>query len=164
MWIVAHVEEIVGASLMAVLLIVVASSVFFRYVLNAPFAWTEEVALALFVWMVFVGSAAVVKSGGQVAVDILFVKLPKSFQRILLLVADVIVIGVLVAIIWLGWAYAWDERESYTLALKVPLFWIYLAIPVGGVLMLWRTVQNLAGAVRSPSVTINPLEDATEVL
>lgn len=164
LWVADHVEDIIGASVLAAMLIAVAASVFFRYVLNHPFAWTEEVALALFVWLVFVGSAAVIKSGNQVVVDILFIKLPKNIQRDMLIAVDVLVILVLAAIAWLGWEYALSGWDVYTIALKMPRFWTYLAVPVGAVLMIWRTLQHLIGALRSRTVTINPLEDATEVL
>lgn len=164
MWLVDHVEDIIGAGLLATMLVAVAASVFFRYVLNRPFAWTEEVALALFVWLVFVGSAAVIKSGNPVVVDILFVKLPKNLQRDVLIAVDVIVILVLAAIAWLGWEYALSGWDVYTLALKMPRFWTYLAVPVGAVLMIWRTLEHLVGALKSRTVTIHPLEDATEVL
>jgi TRAP-type C4-dicarboxylate transport system permease small subunit len=164
MWFVDHVEDIIGAGVLAAMLVAVAASVFFRYVLNHPFAWTEEVALALFVWLVFVGSAAVVKSGNQVVVDIVFVKLPKNLQRDMLIAVDGIVIAVLAAIAWLGWWYALSGWDVYTLALKMPRFWTYLAVPVGAVLMMWRTFQHLVGSIKSRSVTIHPLEDATEVL
>jgi C4-dicarboxylate transporter DctQ subunit len=164
MWFFEHLEEVLGAFLMAAMLTAVTASVFFRYVLNAPFAWTEEVALGLFVWMVFIGSAAVIKHGGHVAVDVVIVLFSQRVQRILLIVGDVIVIVVLVGMAWLGWLYALSGLDVYTLALKIPMFWVYLAIPVGSVLMIWRTIQQLVAAFEAPRAQVNPLEEVKEPL
>ena len=76
----------------------------------------------------------------------------------------VIVIVVLAAIAWPGWEYALSGWDVYTLALKMPRFWTYLTVPVGAVLMIWRTLEHLVYSIKTRTLTIHPLEDATEVL
>ena len=42
---------------MTVMLVVVTLQVWYRFVLNDPLAWSEELARYLFVWSSFIGSA-----------------------------------------------------------------------------------------------------------
>ncbi|MEJ2134846.1 MAG: TRAP transporter small permease subunit [Desulfofustis sp.] len=46
---------LVGSTLVMVISILL--QVFFRYVMNAPLYWSEEIARYAFVWLVFIGAA-----------------------------------------------------------------------------------------------------------
>lgn len=57
-------------------------AVFFRFFLNRPIAWTEEVQLILVVWSVFFGASGAIREKGHVAVDIVFDMLPHKAQSV----------------------------------------------------------------------------------
>ncbi len=112
---------------MAGMTVVGAIGAFFRYVLVAPIQWSEEVALGLFVWLVFVGAAAVSRHGMHIPIDILVVLLPPATQYWLRIVVHLIVLVLLGAFIVIGWSFAITAWDSRTIALKLPMFWIDLS-------------------------------------
>ncbi len=62
-----------------VLLTVIA--VFFRFVLNNPIKWGEEVQMILVVWSVFFGASMAIREKGHIAVDIIFDAFSVRLQR-----------------------------------------------------------------------------------
>ena len=78
----------------------VAIGVFFRTLLDDPLVWTNELAVLGLVWMTFLGSSALFKERGHIAVDAVSMLLPASARRALALTL-ILVMGVSVAIV--GW-------------------------------------------------------------
>jgi len=72
--------RLVAAAIVAALFIVLVAGVFARYALGRPLAWTDEVAVVLFVWMVFWTGAFVLKSHEHVAFDIVYDLAPPAAQ------------------------------------------------------------------------------------
>ena len=57
--------------LMAVMLTVVTSQVFMRYVLNRSLDWADETATLLFVWTVFLALPLALRDGGHIVMEML---------------------------------------------------------------------------------------------
>ncbi|MGL4812039.1 MAG: TRAP transporter small permease, partial [Beijerinckiaceae bacterium] len=73
---------IVGGAILAIVVITVLS-VWYRYVLNAPLAWTEQVSRILFVWSVFAGAAVLYRRVLHIVIDMFVLMLPPAAQNIL---------------------------------------------------------------------------------
>lgn len=69
---------IISASGLALLTVV---SVFFRFALNNPIGWSEEVQMILVVWGVFFGASMAIREEGHIAVDIIFDAFSVRLQR-----------------------------------------------------------------------------------
>ena len=61
---------------MVILFLIVNLGVFSRYLFQAPFVWTEELALFLLVWMVFLAGSVLIRSWENVRVTFFIEKLP----------------------------------------------------------------------------------------
>lgn len=66
----------VGAIALLVDVLLVFSSIFWRYALNEPIDWSEEVARALMVTIIFAGAATSMGRGGHIGVDLFLGWLP----------------------------------------------------------------------------------------
>lgn len=84
-------EIIAGACIIATITIVLVN-VFTRYILNTGIYWTEEVATGLFVWSVFIGSAAAYKKHMHVGVDMIVKRLPPRGKFIVKIAVDFLLI------------------------------------------------------------------------
>ena len=63
-------ERAVISSLMAGIVLLTLAQVLFRYVINSPLGWSEELARYAFVWVTFVGAAVLLRRrDGHPAVD-----------------------------------------------------------------------------------------------
>ncbi|HHX36360.1 MAG TPA: TRAP transporter small permease subunit, partial [Clostridiaceae bacterium] len=67
--------------LVAVMAIIVAIQVIWRYFLNSPLVWAEEFARYCLVWISFLGSAVALKEGKLAAVDIFVKKTPLLWRK-----------------------------------------------------------------------------------
>lgn len=97
----ATVETWVAAALLAVLTLILLTQVFSRYVLDRPLGWTDELARFVFVWLVFIGSAALASENRHIAVTYFTDKLARSSQPWAVRLAALIVV---VATGVTGWA------------------------------------------------------------
>ncbi len=153
-----QLEKGLGATFLALIIAIMVLSVFFRYVLSDPLQWTDEIVMALFIWQVFISAAIASKRGMHVAVDTLVVQLPEGPRRVMTVVIDVIVIGVLLALIYFGWQYANATWNQYTLNLQIPRFWIHLSLPIGGLLMLRRVIEHLLAVMNGAPLDSHEIE------
>jgi tripartite ATP-independent transporter DctM subunit len=86
--------EIASGIVLAVDVMVVFVSVFFRYFLHSPFDWAEEIARALMIVLVFFGAATVLARSQHVGIDLFRELLPARTQPALIQSAHWIIAGV----------------------------------------------------------------------
>jgi TRAP-type C4-dicarboxylate transport system permease small subunit len=134
--------------LMASMAVLVIANVFARYLFNHSFIWAEELSRYLMIWVGFLGSGLVLRVGAHIAVDVLQDVLPRVAAqglRVLVVAVLVVCIG---AMGWLGVQYVQFAWGQETPALNWNFGLIYLAIPLGAVLMLVHLAFIAAGFVR----------------
>ncbi|GIN14111.1 hypothetical protein J26TS2_39780 [Shouchella clausii] len=146
----ASVDDWIGAIALSLIVILIGANVFFRFVLSQPITWSEEISLALFVWLTFIGISAVMKRNEHVGIDYFVRKLPKVafvwVQRFRLVV--LLAVTCVVFVYW-GTKLAIDTHWKVTPVLGVPFRFIYMALPVGGILALYHLVSVLLRKDRS---------------
>jgi TRAP-type C4-dicarboxylate transport system permease small subunit len=131
------------AGLMGLAVINVVWQVFSRYVLKSPSAYTEELARFLLIWIGLLGSAYAVGRGMHLAIDLLPQALGAPARRRLDgLIAMLIIFFAITVLIWGGSRLVWmtlylGQRSA---AMRVPLGYVYAAIPVSGLLMIYYAV------------------------
>ena len=135
--------------LFAALVLVVVWQVFTRQVLDAPSTWSEELAKYVFIWLGLFGAALVFGERGHIAVDALVQKLPERWQRWNAVFGQLVIgtFAVLV-LVYGGWQVselAWNQSMP---GLPLKVGWLYLALPLSGVLVLFYTVYHLVAVVR----------------
>ncbi len=82
-------ETLFGISAVSLTLLTV-TAVFFRFLLNKPIKWGEEVQMILVVWSVFFGASIAIREKGHIAVDIIFDTLSPAPQRI----CSIVILGI----------------------------------------------------------------------
>ena len=75
-WVV-NISHFLGALSALIMLGSLLIGVFYRYVLNASLAWSDEVAILAFIWTIFLFSSALVRDFGHVRVALLLDALPR---------------------------------------------------------------------------------------
>jgi len=126
------------SAIMAALVLAVLWQVFTRFVLRDAASWTEELARYLLVWLSLLGAAYAVGSRLHLAVDLLPGRLRGRARRRLERVINGGVLLVAVAILGIGgsrlvWVTLVLGQDSP--ALGIPLGWVYLALPLSGILI-----------------------------
>jgi len=107
------------------------------------FTWAQELCIYLFVWMAKFGAAYGVRTGIHVGVDVLINRLDTPGRR------KVVLFGLLSGALFtaivgtLGAAFVWQigHTEQTSADLELPMWLVYLAVPLGSYLMCFRFLQ-----------------------
>jgi TRAP-type C4-dicarboxylate transport system permease small subunit len=139
------VIEIVLVAIMSILVIDVLWQVFSRYVLAAPSSFTDELAGFLLIWVGLLGAAYVAGKNEHLAIDLMLQKLKGVKRRRLqnFINAIVGVFALFVMVIggtWLVYTRFYLGVKSAALAL--PLGYVYLILPVSGILVIYYVIDN----------------------
>jgi TRAP-type C4-dicarboxylate transport system permease small subunit len=154
-----------GASMVAIMVIVILLQVFFRYVLGNALAWPEETARFLMLWMTGLMAPTAFRRGGFVSIEMLTRLLPTAAAAILSLALLGLSLTVMVVGIKIGWAevtgfsgrFATDSLHyptAFDLSTwaNVPKSWMMASMVVGlGLLisvcveLILRSLLTLAG-------------------
>jgi len=134
----------VCALLMMVMATVVTAQVVSRYVFGNPFTWTEELARYVFVWMSMLGMAVGVKYGSHIALDILVKKLQGTPRKVLMAVNQLFILAFTVTLTYSGFKLVQLGTRQTSPSLGLPMEWVYIVIPVSGLLMMFFVLNETA--------------------
>ena len=109
-------------------------------------------ARAILTWLVFLGASSALKNNEMAAMESIREKLPAGGARVVRVVNELVVIGLLACVV-----YATDElmsrtfRQSFPVT-RIPMWTVYVAIPIGSLLMILHTIVRLARAASGSPV------------
>ena len=141
-----------GADLVGVLLFTTAFlgfivQIFFRYVVNRPILWTEEVTMIAFVWTVFWAAAFIVNIREHVTFDVVYEVMTPQVKRIMSIFSMVVLIGCFVLLVPATWDYLEFLLRKRSPVLRISMTWIYgcyllfvVNFPIQAAVRLWRLV------------------------
>jgi len=142
------VESIAGV-LLALVVVIVLLQVFGRYILRMSLSWPEELARYVLVWLMIFGAAAAAASRSQIVVDTLLELVPASVRRALEALAALAGLVAVALLVWTSQPLIFGPAgRSTSPATGIPSFWIYLAVPVGGALLVLFALAELAEILR----------------
>lgn len=135
---IARLEEIaLFASLMS-LVATLFLQVLFRFALEQPLDFTEELSRILLIWTVFLGAARGLYTGEHFLVDFIFRALPAPFRRLVGPLIDLATIAFLAAVVWVSWRSAMAGALQTLPVLGVSVTIQTMAMPVGTGLMTFH--------------------------
>ena len=138
------VLEFVCCVLLGLMTIFATWQVASRYVFNKPSTVTEELVLICFVWMGLLGAAYVFGKQEHMRMSFLVDKLSEKNQEKMQLLAEVMVIIFAVLIlIFGGLKMSQLSMRQSSSSLQIPMGYIYLALPLSGIITVIYNVLNI---------------------
>ena len=139
------IPHVVITLLMIVVIIDMLVGVFLRYVMTwvsatfdlptIRFFWVEEVGEWSLTWLTFIGAAAGVRRGIHFAVHLVIDWFPPALRTAVLAGQCLLIVAFGLLVAWFGWQVADLNSQSFSPALVLNLWWLYLSSVVGGILM-----------------------------
>jgi TRAP-type C4-dicarboxylate transport system permease small subunit len=133
--------EGVCAVLMVALAVVVFIQVFNRFVLQTPLAWSEDLAMLLYQWVVFVGAALGVKRMRHFGIELVVRQFPEQWRHRIELLTPLVMLGVAVVMIVQGYSILTLNINRTFATMDLSYTWAFLPIPLGGVLIIVYLIQ-----------------------
>ena len=139
------------SGLILVLMVAVAGlGVITRFVFHASLSWSEELDAYLFVWLTCLGAAAGAKLHAHPSVQALADRFPVKARSALGDVTDFVVAGMgLILAVYGGTMISLMGTEAAS-SLPISMVYPYLAIPVGGALLVVHALVHLVLSHLSP--------------
>ena len=150
-----HLEEWIITTMMGAATLIIFVAVVHRYAAGMPIplvqdqllainlSWAQELCIYMFIWMAKFGAAYGVRTGIHVGVDVLINALPAPMRRTYVLFG--LFSGALFTAVvgTLGANYVWviGHTDQVSADLELPLWLVYLCIPLGSYLMCFRFLQ-----------------------
>lgn len=131
----------VAVACFAAILVVMVLQIAFRYALNAPLVWTEELARYLYIWACWLGAPIALRRGTHIAIAVVAERLPGPAARALALSVQALALFFFVELAVQGARLAAVSHTVMAITLPIPWSAIYLAAPVSALLMLLVTVE-----------------------
>jgi TRAP-type C4-dicarboxylate transport system permease small subunit len=127
-----EVERAVIGGLMVAITLLTLAQVVWRYVLEMPLQWSEEVARYSFVWVTFLGAAALMRMrDGHPAIDALQVATGPRVRQLLQIVNRLVVVAGSVAIAAGGVRMVQLQWHQLSPSLELPMACVYLSMALG---------------------------------
>ncbi|MBI3372575.1 MAG: TRAP transporter small permease [Betaproteobacteria bacterium] len=128
--------------LVLALLVLIALQVFTRYVMQAALPWTEEVARMVLVWTVMLGAAIAMERNEHYAITVLSDRFRGATRIWVLVITNLLGMVFLVALAYQGAQYMSANMKTTYVSTQVSRGWVYLALPVGSVIMFASLVLH----------------------
>ena len=95
----------------------------FRYLLNRPLGWTEEVTVLCWVWLVLWGAAFILSDKDEIRFDIVYGRRPASTRRAFTVISSLALVVLFVISLPASWKYVlfMKREKSAYLGMRVRL-------------------------------------------
>ncbi len=128
--------------------VMVAVEVILRYCFGSSLIVTEELSRYLMVWVVFLACSLAVRDKSHISIEIVANRFTGRARAGYSLLAQLLWLAFLVFLIVEGVIALSFQMEQIIPTLNIAIFWFYLAIPVGGTLMILNLLPQVAENVR----------------
>jgi TRAP-type C4-dicarboxylate transport system permease small subunit len=105
--------------------------VLYRYVFNLGQQWTEEVAISLMVWSVFLGCNMAIRKNAHIKVEIFITRIPKNYKRWVMVLIYLGILLFLYIVFRYGLDLVYILKMMRSPALRFRMYWLTISIPIG---------------------------------
>jgi len=123
--------------------VVTFAQVFFRFVIIHSLPWSEEFSRYSLVWASFLGASVALKRGLHIGVEAFVGRLSNEKRRLIYLITLTLIMAFLLVVIIKGFQMAFFNMRQSSPAMRIPMGFPYLAIPMGSLIMVIHLLDEL---------------------
>ncbi|AXI01220.1 TRAP transporter small permease [Sporosarcina sp. PTS2304] len=116
-----------------------------RYVFNISVGWSAELARYMLIWITWISMSYTIRKNDHIKITLFVDRLPMSVQKVVQVIVILLwsIFAFVMAIVGTQVVQTIKLMGQKTATIGLPMWVVYLIIPIGGVLMLIRLVQRL---------------------
>jgi TRAP-type C4-dicarboxylate transport system permease small subunit len=154
----------VAVGLIAIMFLSFLLQIAFRYLLNRPLGWTEEVTVLCWLWGVLWCAAFVLSDHEEIRFDIVYEMVPERARRVFTVVSSIALILLLAISLPATWQYVVFMKREHSAYLHMRfdvLYSIYLIFAVACIvrhaLLVWKAfVGDKSAALDGSDRSVTP--------
>ncbi|MFM6997100.1 MAG: TRAP transporter small permease [Limnohabitans sp.] len=147
-----RLADAVLALMMAVMFIAFILQVVFRYVINLPLAWTDEVCNLVWLWGIFWGASLVMRNSDDIRFDLIYTLLKPQVRRVLTIIASTALVVILALSLPASWSYISFMKVERSASLGIPMNWVFSVYMLFAISMIVRHAGIAYDALRGRMV------------
>ncbi len=140
-----RIAIILSEMAMAVMAVSVIAGILWRYFLNQPLSWTEELSRFLLIFVTFIGACPMIMRGGFGQVESIIQKLkpkPRYIWDLMIALFSILFTGIATGLGSYLVFISPATKNQITPALHIPMQFIYAFMPFGFALMFLRETER----------------------
>lgn len=111
--------------MMGILFATFIAQVIFRYVLNLPLAWSDEICNFIWLWGILWGASFVMRNHEDIRFDMLYNLLPRKLKRGLTMLSSSLIVLLLALSLPQTWSYISFMHVEKSAAMGIPMSWVF---------------------------------------
>jgi TRAP-type C4-dicarboxylate transport system permease small subunit len=157
-------ETVLVVILLALASYLTFQEVVLRYVFGTGWGGSYEITIMALIWCTFIGASLGVRENIHIGVDVLVKKFHPKVQKVILILSILlsILFAVIVAVKGFEFAHFISRSKLLSRDLRIPMEIGYLAVPVGGVLLSLRFIEQLVYVLQGKSIEIDKMHELSE--
>jgi len=144
-------ENFICVSLLSIAFVTIFVHIAGRYVFRYPLFFAEEISRYCFIWTIMLGASIGLRRKAHTRVEYFINLLPQKGRKYLEIIVNLCIIGFLGFLIYFGFFLVSKTMNVPTAAMEWPWGLIYLAAPVGAILMIITTIIHIIEEIQDLS-------------
>jgi C4-dicarboxylate transporter DctQ subunit len=144
--------ENISVAMLVVMFVALIAQVVFRYLINMPMGWTDELSLITWTWLVLWGAAFVVRERDEIRFDLILASVSSTVRRAMTVTSAVTLVVLLLVSMPSVIDYVTFMRVQRTAYFHLRFDWffsIYIIFAVSAIVRyLWIGWRAICGADR----------------
>ena len=149
----------VAALCVIAIIAILLASIALREGFGIPLVWANEISIALFVWVVFLGTGVAMAENAHIRFDIAVAPLPRPMRRSAGLIVSyggfVLLVGFWLTSIYVTYVY---RGQTFT-TIAASAAWQWSAVPIGTALAVLGWVRHAKWTWRGADLTEKPMTE-----
>ncbi len=149
---ISKIESASIAALFAFNLTILFVTIVMRYFFNNPPCWPEEASRYVMIWIVYLGAAQSIEKNSEIKIDVLTTLIPSKWMKIFtsIFAASVgLIVSVIISVYGIKFMNLLIETEQMAASFSIAMSYIYIIIPISGVLMSIKYFFKLVNILRN---------------
>lgn len=135
------------------------TQVIFRYFLNRPLHWVDELSRFVFIWMIMIGAGLAMARAAHFSIDFIKEGMPKVGRMISHIIAQGSIMLFSLVVIIQGVRLMQTGARQITASLQISISVAYAAIPFGCALILYHALMGIPARLRNEGIINTAAEE-----
>lgn len=146
--IIKNLDMIILAIGVAIIFVILFLQVIFRYFLNSPIVWSEELARYTFVWITMIGISYNIRADNNISMTLLYGHCPQKLQKVLDIIILAIGLCLFIRLLPYSFEYFVSQMKIRSSAMGAPMALVAISVPIGTVLAILQLVVKVVFIIR----------------
>lgn len=155
---ISNIEQYIAVLCLTLMLCVLTYNTIARYFFHAALPWAEEICAYCQIWLVYISVSYAVRENAHICIDSVLGLYPKKLKGVIMSIGLLawLIFGIIMTYAGVEYTISTFVKGGRAISVPLPIWIVYLAIPVGHALLCVRLIQQLIFHIKCIVKGIDP--------